>query len=242
MRGLRNRKVQENIVGDQTMKMQTGMAETVDTTINQVALQKLLLCFVAVYERQVLSKTFTYMHHNGCEDEDAFNDTLKRSLKFSTLSPIGIAAVLRPYLSHAYAEGVLLESDCDNNAFALKALSLFPQVHTQWERGGQAGARQWVMQYVFEMLSSTQAVMDEAIMAGDVDPPAADGEGANGADEEMEVDDDEEEWDSEEVEECICDLCEEMRAYDEVDLDSIQPEPGSLDAIIINGMKRALLL
>lgn len=237
--------------------MQTGMAEVPDATINAVALQKLLICFMAVYQRQILSRAFVYMFHNNEEDneEGQFGKAVRRGLKYSTLSPNGIAARLRPYILHAYSEGLLTEEECDNDPFALKALSLFPEVHQAWEYAGETGAKKWCMEYVFELLSSSDAVAEEALLGGDMsigedhddeydgsdNGDADDGnnnhDGNNTHDDDIATGDE----DSDEVGQCSCTICEEMRGFDDIDVDAI-PAGEGLDAIIINGMKHALKL
>src|SRR3990170_6170010 len=225
------------------MNMATGMAEpTLASDINgALALQKLLLCFIAVYERQVLCRAFTFMFHNYLEGQEDFDTCVNQSLKYNTLSPHGIACTLRPYLHLAYQKGYLTPEDCEESAFAARVIQLFPSVHAKWEEAGEKGAREWIMEYVFEMLTDPQVVAEEALLAGDV----SEERGSSGSDassdggEGQDVVSMEEEEQEETPFQCMCDFCEEMRSYDIINLDAIQSKD-PLDAIIINGMKKAL--
>lgn len=238
------------------MRMATGTGDLTGggSVAESLPMKKLLLCFIAVYERQILCRAFTYMFHNQLEDEDAFNSSVKRSLVYSTLSPLGIAAELRPYLQHAQALGYLLPDDCNDNPFALRALSLYPRVHEAWTRltvneqgdlapAGEAGARSWVLEYVFQMLTDSNAVAEEALLAGDVDDDVEEEENSQEEENSRDADDSMSEEDDEPLEEveCTCDFCEEMRSYDTLDLNSLNPTE-SLDRIIVQGMRKALRL
>lgn len=209
--------------------MSTGLGEAV--VPQDVAMQKLLLCFIVVYERQILSRAFTYMFHNDSAPEE-FDNCMHLSMKFSTLSPNGIAAELRPYLQKAHAQGYLEPEDCDN-AFSKCAIDLFPKIHAEWDSKGEVVAKKWAMSHVFQLLTDPNAVAEEALLAGDVD------EWESGELEEPSLEEQSEEQESEEDYECTCDLCEEMRTYATVDLDALETSD-PLDRIIIEGMKKAL--
>jgi hypothetical protein len=90
-------------------------------------------------------------------------------------------------------------------------------------------------------LTDPNAVTEEALLAGDVDADSVENS-QEGEDNSQEASDDEDEKDDdeplEEVE-CTCDFCEEMRSYDGLDLNSLNPTE-SLDKIILNGMRKAL--
>jgi hypothetical protein len=222
----------------ENLKMQSGIFGAAHQ--NTVALQKLLLCFLATYLRQMLSKCLLFMYHNGSEDETTFMNALQLSLKYSTLSPNGIAFILRPYLHLAYEQGYLQEEDCEGNEFAARTLALFTQIHNVWECQGEAQARTWMLTYVYEILSDAQVATEEALLAGDISQEELNEE-ASDNDEEMVEDDEmvEDEGMEDSIEECTCDFCEEMRTLDTLDIDQVD-STDPIDQIIIHGMKGAL--
>jgi len=252
------------------MKLRTGLLD-MDTTVPEIVKQ-LTVCFLALFNRQCISKAFIYMYHNGPEydDEDdveaeaeaaAFNDALIRALKYNTLSPNGIGAKLKPSLALAHSKGYLEPEDYEDNKYATRAvLVIFPILCNAWQRGGELAARAWVLEYSMEMFADAQTVANEALWAEDIDEDEMEGMIGDLSDESSSIVDyldhdgeiaenetgeirtgDEMEIDNQEEQvECDCDLCEEMRSYDNLNLENIQSSD-PLDNLMINGLKKALL-
>lgn len=231
------------------MKMRTGLID-MDGTVPMIV-KELTICFLALFNRQCISKAFIYLYHNGPteveeeekedkeEDEaEAFNEALIRALKYGVLSPSGIGAELKPYLQLAHAkDGLLVPEDYEENKFATRAVQeIFPQLHAVWQQSGEIGARAWVLQYAMEMFVSAEVVATEALFAGDVDEDEADhmiGESEEAESQEDQVSEDD-------AGQCECDFCEGMRAYDNIDLNTIQSSD-PLDMLLIGSLGRALV-
>ena len=239
--------------------MRTGTSAFEERKNDPAMMGQILLCFLAVYERQVLCRAFTYMYHNYLESEEDFDKCTILSLKYSTLSPHGIAVVLRPYLQLAMGQGFLTPEDCEDNVFAYRVHSLFPSVYKEWKTKGEEAAQAMVMKYVFEILTDPIVATQEALLAGDVDQDEDD-QDVDQDEDDQDVDQDEDDQDADQDKddqggddqgddqdedqddfECLCDFCEEFRSFDTVNLNDINPSD-PIDAVIINGMKKALKL
>lgn len=218
--------------------MKTGFGVYHDNT-PIAPMMKLVLGFIAVFERQVICRAITFMYHNNIQGQEGFDACTKESLKFSTLSPKGIACALRPYLMLAYDQGMLREEDCDDNVFAKRALSLFPQIHAAWENGTEVSAQKWVEEYVMQILTEPSVCCEEALLAGDVDAPSEDDDSDGEEDYGDSAEPDEDEAEEEEVE-CACDFCEEFRGYADVDMDQVVGH-SPIDDILIGSVKQALV-
>jgi len=218
------------------MKMQTGLLEGGVGT----AVRELTTCFLAVFNRQCLSKAFLYMYHQDEEEVEAFNQAVIRGLKYGTLSPRGIGAELKPYMELAMEKGFLAPEDYEGNAFATRAVQeLYPLVHAAWQRGGEEAAKKWAFQYAMEMLTNPEAVADEALLAGDMSD--AEPEQDDELEEPDDAGDDEPEESEEQATECDCEFCQEMRAFDHVDLNNLHSDD-PLAALMISGLRNALAL
>lgn len=218
--------------------MKTGLADTYAAPPT-APLMKLLLGFLVVFQRQVYARGLTFLYHNGQQGQANFDKAVLDSLKFSTLSPNGVACALRPYLHLAFDQGYLSEEDCGDNEFALRALSFFPQVHAAWEKGGEKGALTWVHETALQILTDSDVLRDEALLAGDVDDDDEDENMEDGIEDDNMSDDESDESEIEEIE-CTCDFCEEFRGYRSVDMAQIKGD-GPVDEIIIGSVKRALV-
>lgn len=249
------------------MKMRTGVLE-MDIRVPEIV-QQLTVSFLALFNRQCLSKAFLYMYHNGTNgvhadhDEDAFENSdeaaavatevqafdtaLIRALKYGGLSPNGVGAKLKPYLQLAHAKGYLQPEDYEDSEFATRAVQeIYPQVLAAWKAGGELAAKKWILQYSMQMLVNPELVATEAQWAGDIAEDEADA--MIGASQEDDAESDAESDEGEDGPdadgpiggECDCDFCEEMRLYDHVDLAKIETSD-PLDMLMIESLRNALL-
>lgn len=224
-----------------------------------VSVGELLVCFMAIFYRQCFSKTFIYLYHNQLDSSSDFNDCVIQSLKYGALSPTGAGARMKPFIKIAIANGCLSKKDCKDSPIALKALELYPHVHSIWQQGGKDAAEKFAYSYGMEMLvSPTEEVLtEEAMLGGDLrDDEGEDeqdeqedqendhsgflleGEGSMEHDKgQSDVDDDDEEED--EVELCKCEFCLEMRSYDNVDMSQVESDD-PLDRVMISALALAL--
>lgn len=250
-----------------------------DTAVPEIVKQ-LTVCFLALFNRQCLSKAFLYMYHNGPqldESEDdiggesqenvdtvaaqtakSFDVAMVRALKYGALSPNGVGAKLKPYLQLAHTKGYLQPEDYEDSEFATRAVQeIYPNVLAAWKSGGELAAKKWILQYSMQMLVNPELVATEAQWAGDIDEDEVeamigvshDDDSHEAMEESIEedlaeedqadVDVDVEEDDNGDVD-CDCEICVEMRLYDDVDLGKIQTND-PLDMLMIESLRNALL-
>jgi hypothetical protein len=244
------------------MKMRTGVLD-MDFAIPEIV-KKLTVCFLALFNRQCISKAFVYLYHNGPEEdeeetgnqvaetsqddgkigseENAFNQALIRSLKYGTLSPHGIGAELKPYLQLAHSKGYLEPEDYEDNQYATRVVQeIFPQVDAEWKKNGELGAKEWVMQYCLKLFLDAELIASEAAWAGDIsENDDMLGNVSEDQDDSSIIEEMEESDNNDDADTCMCDFCEEMRLYDNVDLANIKTND-PLDNLMINSLKNALL-
>lgn len=224
-----------------------------------LAVKELLYCFIAIFNRQCISKAFLYMFHNGLESAEDFNAAIIKGLKYGSLSQNGVGAKLKPHLQLAFSQGFLTKKDCRDSPYAERALELYIQVHSAWQNGGEDQVKLFVEEYAMSMLEDPAAIAQEALLAGDVDEEEAEVIANDTIDEALDAQgegSEEEEEDDEEplgkrpeccgertnigfVDECECDVCTEMRAFDELDMDSLHSDD-PLENLMISGLRNAL--
>lgn len=220
------------------MKMRTGVLDMEPTMT--IAVKELLTAFIAVFNRQCLSKGFLYLFHNNLDSAPDFNESVIRGLKYGALSSNGIGAEIKPFLKLAMEQGFLSPDDCEGNPFALKALDIYSQVHAEFQRGGQETASNWAFEYAMLMLTDPNVVADEALLANDIDEEMAREIYAEGEEGAPGTGDESENSENSDIDECDCEFCNEMRSFDNVDLTTISPED-PMDAWVINSLGAALL-
>lgn len=135
-----------------------------------VAVAELAACVMAVYMRQVISKSFVFMHHNDLESFADFNKAMSMSMAYAIVSKSGVGNLLKPYLEIAREKGCLKPEQVKDNKYGERVLALYPNAHAAYMSGGEDGLVKWALDYSYVLLEDEQAVLEEAIFGDDFNP------------------------------------------------------------------------
>jgi len=261
--------------------LRAGRSKIANQEGGSVAVKELTACLLAVFNRQCISKAFVYMFHNeplfdddrdeedgddmdeeddetAIDAQESFNVALVRGMKYGVLSPNGIGAKLKPYMEKVLQQGYLTPADYESSVFATHAVcNLYPLVHAAWQAGGESGVKQWSLAYSMEILTDPNVVVEEALLAADLNDDGT-SEGSEGEPDssienldktntdKMEssvstaadaVESMEESSDTDA--ECRCEFCVEMRSMDNIDLGQIESDD-PLSRLMIASLQGAI--